>query len=121
VIIAIGSMVLPAIEAAKLLEKERLGVRVVNARYVKPLDKKLILKAIKGAEKVVTVEEGVLEGGFGSAVLELLAEEKINVPVVRLGLPSEFIGHGRREQVLDKYGLTAEKICQKIKEEVKAC
>lgn len=120
VIIAIGSMVFPAIEAAKLLEKDKLGVKVVNAKYVKPLDKKLILKAIKGAEKIVTVEEGVLEGGFGSAVLELLAEERINIPVMRLGFPSEFIGHGKREQVLDKYGLTAEKICYKIKEELRA-
>jgi 1-deoxy-D-xylulose-5-phosphate synthase len=121
VIIAIGSMVEPAIGAAALLEKNGIGAKVINAKYIKPLDKKLILRAIKGAEKIVTVEEGVLDGGFGSAVLELLAEEKIDVTVVRLGLPSEFIGHGKREQILDKYCLTAEKICRKIKEEVKVC
>jgi 1-deoxy-D-xylulose-5-phosphate synthase len=104
-IIALGSMVGPSIEAAKLLGK----ARVINARSVKPLDKELILNAVKGAEQIVTVEEGVLEGGFGSAVMELL-----NRPVLRLALPSEFIEHGKRDQVLEKYGLTAEGIANAI-------
>ena len=65
--------------------------------------------SLKGAEKIVTVEEGVLEGGFGSAVMELL-----NRPVLRLGLPSAFIEHGKREQILEKYGLTAEGIKNSI-------
>jgi 1-deoxy-D-xylulose-5-phosphate synthase len=106
VIVAIGSMVHPAREAA-----QKLGnVKVINARFIKPLDKELIINAVKGAERIVTVEEGVLDGGFGSAVMELLSEEKISVPVLRLGLPSEFIEHGKREQMLEKYGLTAEGI-----------
>ncbi|MFA6548583.1 MAG: 1-deoxy-D-xylulose-5-phosphate synthase [Candidatus Margulisiibacteriota bacterium] len=109
--IAIGSMVAPAMEAAKMLG----NAQVINARFVKPLDRKLILKAAKEAKLVVTVEEGVLDGGFGSAVLELLAEEKVTVPVVRLGLPSEFIEHGKREQVLEKYGLTANRIADTVK------
>jgi len=115
-IIAIGSMVYPAREAA-----QKLGdAKVVNARFIKPLDKDLIINAVKGAEKVVTVEEGVLEGGFGSAILELLAEKGIKTPVIRIGLPSEFIEHGKREQMLEKYGLTAEGIYQQIREELKA-
>ena len=115
-IIAIGSMVYPAREAA-----QKLGdAKVVNARFIKPLDKDLIINAVKGAEQVVTVEEGVLEGGFGSAILELLAEKGIKTPVIRIGLPSEFIEHGKREQMLEKYGLTAEGIYQHIREELKA-
>jgi 1-deoxy-D-xylulose-5-phosphate synthase len=98
-------MVYPAREAA-----QKLGdAKVVNARFIKPLDKELIINAVKGAEKIVTVEEGVLDGGFGSAVAELL-----NRPVLRLGLPSQFIEHGKRDQILERYGLTAENIAKRI-------
>jgi 1-deoxy-D-xylulose-5-phosphate synthase len=111
-IIAIGSMVHPAREAA-----QKLGdAKVINARFIKPLDKGLIINAVKGAERAVTVEEGVLDGGFGSAVMELLSEQKINIPVLRIGLPSEFIEHGKRDQMLEKYGLSAEGIYQKVKD-----
>jgi 1-deoxy-D-xylulose-5-phosphate synthase len=98
-------MVEPAIEAAKQLGK----AKVINARFVKPLDAELIKKHTKEARLVVTVEEGVLEGGFGSAVMEML-----NKPVLRLGLPSAFIEHGKRDQILEKYGLTAEGIKKSI-------
>jgi 1-deoxy-D-xylulose-5-phosphate synthase len=114
-IIAIGSMVYPSVEAAHLLEKDNLSSTVINARFVKPLDKELILKEARIADRVVTVEEGVLDGGFGSAVLELLTDNNINVPALRIGIPSEFVVHGKREQVLEKYGLTAEGICSRIR------
>ncbi|MDD5594584.1 MAG: 1-deoxy-D-xylulose-5-phosphate synthase, partial [Candidatus Margulisbacteria bacterium] len=81
VVVALGSMVGPAIEAAK----QSGNARVINARFVKPLDKELILKEAKAAKLIITVEEGVLEGGFGSAVMELLAEAGVNTPVRRLG------------------------------------
>ena len=111
-IIAIGSMVGPSIEAA-----EKLGqTKVINARFVKPLDKDLIVKEAGKAEQVVTVEEGVLEGGFGSAVMELFSEAGVSVPVQRIGLPSKFIEHGKRDEILDEYGLTAEKIFNQINE-----
>ncbi|MFA5183637.1 MAG: transketolase C-terminal domain-containing protein, partial [Syntrophales bacterium] len=113
-VVAIGSMVHPALEAAKLAEKDGVGATVLNARFVKPLDRDLILREAKKADHIVTVEEGVLEGGFGSAVLELLAAEGIVKPVTRLGLPSKFIGHGKREYVLDRYGLTAVGIAKVI-------
>jgi 1-deoxy-D-xylulose-5-phosphate synthase len=110
VIFAIGSMVYPSIEAAKLAEAKSISSIVVNARFVKPLDKELIIRLAKGSDKVVTVEEGVLEGGFGSAVAELLDDSDVQKPVKRMGLPSKFIEHGTRNQILDLYGLTAEKI-----------
>lgn len=111
VVIAIGSMVYPAIEAAKKLE----NVEVINARFVKPLDRNLIIKAAKKADHIITIEEGTLCGGFGSAVEELLQDEGINLSVKRLGLPDEFIEHGSRQQILDIHGLTSEKIYQVIK------
>jgi 1-deoxy-D-xylulose-5-phosphate synthase len=114
-IIAIGSMVYPSIEAAKLLEKDGIAATVINARFVKPLDKELILKTVKSADKIVTVEEGVLDGGFGSAVLELLSEAKIKKPIQRLGLPSKFIEQGKRPELLEIYGLTSQRIYQSIK------
>ncbi len=112
-IIAVGSMVYSSVEAAKSLEKEGVAATVINARFVKPLDKKLILDSIKSADRIITVEEGVLEGGFGSAVLELLSEEGINVPIHRIGLPSEFIEQGKRSELLESYGLTADGIKEK--------
>jgi 1-deoxy-D-xylulose-5-phosphate synthase len=110
VIFALGSMVYPAVEAAKLAETKGINSTVVNARFVKPLDAELIIQLAKGSDKIVTVEEGVLEGGFGSAVAELLADRDIEKPIKRIGLPSKFIEHGTRAQILDIYGLTAEKI-----------
>jgi 1-deoxy-D-xylulose-5-phosphate synthase len=114
-IISIGSMVYPAVEAARLLEKDGVAATVINARFVKPLDKDLIIKEVKTANKIVTIEEGVLEGGFGSAVLELLSENGLNIPVQRLGLPSKFIEQGKRAELLKIYGLTPQKIYQQIK------
>lgn len=113
-LIALGSMVLPSLEAASMLEKQGLSGAVINARFAKPLDRDLFDKISKGARFIFTVEEGVLSGGFGSAV-----QEALGCPVIRLGLPDEFIPHGKREILLEKYGLTAQGIADKIKSAVK--
>lgn len=115
-ILALGSMVYPAYEAAERLEKEGVAATVVNARFVKPLDEKLIMKLAKETQLIVTLEEGVLSGGFGSAVLEFFARQKdMEAPkIITLGIPDRFIEHGRRDLLLDGLGLSA----QKIKEEV---
>ncbi len=110
VIIAIGSMVLPSLEAAKELEKGGFSVGVVNSRFVKPLDIDLFRNLTEKAKFIFTVEEGILEGGFGSAVAEAL-----NRSIYRLGLPAEFIPHGKRDLLLEKYGLTAEGMFENIK------
>ncbi len=110
--LAIGNMVYPALKAAHLLEKEGLSAAVVNARFVKPLDRELILNQARRIKKVVTVEENVLQGGFGAAVLELLAQEGLNIPVKMIGLPDKFIEHGAPDLLREKYGLTPEKIAQ---------
>ena len=97
-ILAIGNRVWPAVEAAKELEKEGIRATVVNCRFVKPLDKELILETAQQSNRVITVEENVLQGGFGSAVLELLAEEGLTgIRVVRLGIADQFIEHASQQ------------------------
>ena len=108
-LIAFGSMVGPSLDAVELLEAQGLSGTLINARFVKPLDEKLLQKTGAEFDFIFTAEEGVLDGGFGSAVMEA-----INKPVVRLGLPSEFICCGKREVLLEKYGLTKEGIAKKI-------
>lgn len=110
-IIALGSMVIPSFQASQILKNDGLTGTVVNACFVKPLDKPLLEKIAKKVKMVFTVEDGIKEGGFGSAVMECLGQ-----PVIRLGLPDEFIPCGKRDFLLDKYGLTKEGIAKKIKE-----
>jgi 1-deoxy-D-xylulose-5-phosphate synthase len=116
-IIALGHMVYPSLKAAEQLELEGIDVSVVNARFVKPLDKELILDLALKIGTLITVEENVLQGGFGSAVLELLEEQGLSqVRVKRIGLPDIFIEHGSQEVLRDKYGLTARGIMNTVKE-----
>ena len=114
-IIAIGSMVYPSLEAADTLASEGIRATVVNARFVKPLDAELVASTALGVPHLVTVEEGCLMGGFGSAVLEELEARNIRTPVTRIGLPDKFIEHGGRDFILDKYGLSAEGIADCIR------
>ncbi|MFH0913505.1 MAG: 1-deoxy-D-xylulose-5-phosphate synthase [Candidatus Omnitrophota bacterium] len=109
-ILALGSMVMPSLEAVELLKKDGLSGTLVNARFAKPLDRKLFMQVVSGIKNVFTVEEGIAEGGFGSAVSEIM-----EMPVTRIGLPGEFITHGSREILLGKYGLTSQGIASKIK------
>ncbi len=113
-VVAYGSMVIPASEALEALEKEGLSGTLINARFVKPLDGDLLRQIGSDNDPIFTVEEGVLEGGFGSAVAEA-----INKPVIRIGLPLEFICQGKRDMLLDKYGLNSIKIAQTIKERLR--
>jgi len=115
-IIAIGVTVAPAVEAANRLEQEGLSVSVVNARFVKPLDRDLILAVAKQVKCLVTVEESSRMGGFGSAVLELLSDEMIvNVPTRCIGLPDWYIEQGPQDLLREKYGLTANGIHEQAK------
>lgn len=108
-IIAYGSMVYPAVDAAERLAKNGIQATVVNARFVKPLDAETILAIAKEKNIIVTVEEAYLAGGFGSAVMELLEENNMQdaVKVVRLGVPDEIVTHGDPATLLAEYGLDA--------------
>ncbi|MFA5321298.1 MAG: 1-deoxy-D-xylulose-5-phosphate synthase [Smithella sp.] len=115
-VIAIGSTVGPALAAAKHLSAEGFDIKVINARFVKPLDEKLILKTVVATNKIITIEENMLQGGFGSAVLELLAEKGVaGVRVKRLGIPDEFVKHATQAQQRRKYGIDEEGIVRAIK------
>jgi len=115
-IIAIGVMVSEAMEAARRLKEDGVSVGVINARFVKPLDKTLIRDMAKQVKCLVTVEEGSRMGGFGSAVLELLSEEEQwELPTKVLGLPDWYIEQGPQDLLREKYGLTADGIYDQAK------
>jgi len=109
-ILAIGATVYPALAAAEELEKRGYQATVVNARFVKPLDDNLILTLAARRGRVLTVEENVLQGGFGSAVLELLMDRGLLIPVKRLGIPDVFVEQGAPALLREKYGLDAKGI-----------
>lgn len=115
-IVAIGVTVWQAVEVAKRLEQEGVSVAVVNARFVKPLDGDLIGAVAKRVRCLVTVEEHAKMGGFGSAVLESLSEQGIQVPTKVMGLPDWYIEQGPQDLLREKYGLTAEGIYEGAKE-----
>ena len=110
-ILAFGAMLQPALEAGA-----ELGATVANMRFVKPLDHALVLRLATSHDLVVTVEENVLEGGAGSAVLESLAAQGAEVPVLQLGLPDQFVEHGDPAQLLSDCGLDAPGIARSIRE-----
>jgi 1-deoxy-D-xylulose-5-phosphate synthase len=97
-----------------LLAAEELDASVVNMRFVKPLDKDMVLSMVKTHDALVTVEDNVVTGGAGSAVNELLANAKLSVKTLNLGLPDRFMNHGSREQLLSEAGLDAEGIAASV-------
>jgi 1-deoxy-D-xylulose-5-phosphate synthase len=107
-IFAIGSTVYPALQAADTLRLQGIKAGVVNARFVKPLDAELILAAARRTGRIMTVEENALQGGFGSAVLELLHDNDLqDVKVRRLGLPDSYIEQGSQAQLRKDVGIDA--------------
>jgi 1-deoxy-D-xylulose-5-phosphate synthase len=116
-IIAVGSMAHPALQAAEILALEGVSAAVMDPRFIKPLDRDLIVSKAGACGRVLTVEEGVVTGGFGSAVVELLSEEGLQqVKCVRLGIDDSFVGHGSRSELLLEAGLTPEKIALAARE-----
>jgi 1-deoxy-D-xylulose-5-phosphate synthase len=116
VIFAIGSMVATAFAAVQQLEQEGMRVALVNARFAKPLDKETILRFAQRVPRFVLVEENTVCGGFGAAVLELLAHEGIaDVQVKHLGVPDEFIEHGSVDILRRLAGLSAEHIVEAVR------
>lgn len=114
-LLAVGSMVVPAMEAAGKLSAEGINVTLVNVRFIKPLDEKLILELCASHKKVVTIEENVLQGGFGSAILELLADHNLyNHAVLRLGYPDAYVEQGDQQELQIRYGLDSAGIAGSI-------
>ncbi len=120
-ILAVGTMVYPSIHASERLRANGFDVGVVNCRFIKPLDGETIEALARGAGRLITVEENMLEGGFGSAVLEYLEEKGIRCDLKRIGAPDRFIEHGSQEELRHAIGLDVEGIEKRAREVLKGC
>ena len=118
-ILAVGKMAWTALEAAELLVARGIDCGVVDMRWVKPLDRAAVRDAC-GCDLVVTLEDNVLAGGFGAAVLEDMADEGLSAPVLRLGLPDAFVPHGSVDELLADLGLDAEGVAKSIETRLRA-
>ncbi len=113
-ILAIGNRVHPALKAAETLRDKGVDAGVINMRFVKPLDTKLIDEALKRSDKLVTVEDNMLAGGFGSAVAEYLADHNKTAHLLRLGIDDEFAPHGKSNWLYDQIGISENAIVKHI-------
>jgi len=119
-LIALGTMVLPALAAAELLAAQGVSATVVNARFVCPLDERVITGLARSVGRLVTVEENVPMGGFGSAVSECLDRNGLSAtPLMRIALPEEFVAHGKRDTLLQQVGLDGPGIARRTREWVR--
>ncbi len=115
-IVAVGDLVNQAMVAAEQLSEQGIEISVIDARFVKPLDADLILSQAEKVPFVITAEENSLQGGFGSAVLELLNDVGLVIPVMRLGIPDSFVGQGTQAELRQQLGLDAAGIVAKVKQ-----
>lgn len=113
--LAVGTMVDAASRAADILRRESMEAAVANMRFVKPLDEELLCRWAKQKKLLVTLEENVLAGGFGSAVLEFLADHGFSVPVLRIGIGDSFVEQGTRQELLELCGMAADQIAARVK------
>jgi 1-deoxy-D-xylulose-5-phosphate synthase len=114
-IYGLGAMLPEAMRLAAMLEREGFSAAVINPRFAKPIDRECVADFGRLCGLLITLEDHVLAGGFGSAVLETLNELELPVPVVRVGWPDAFIEHGKVEALREKYGLTAEAALEKAR------
>lgn len=114
-IIGIGKMVSRAVEVSNLLKEVGIEAEIINARFLKPLDKKFILKSISKTRKVVTIEDNLLKGGLGSSIIELVNSSKIkNIKVKTFGYNDCFVEHGKTEELEERYKMNADSISKDI-------
>jgi len=113
-IFALGALVPMAQEVAAKLEGEGISAAVINARFAKPIDVRMVEFYGRTVDAIVTLEDHVLEGGFGSAVLERLNDLGLQTPVIRIGWPDQFIEHGKPDALRAKYGVSVESALEKL-------
>ncbi len=114
-ILTFGTTIPMAMEAAKTLEKQGISVKVINARFIKPLDEEMLHSLLQKRMPILTVEEAMLEGGFGSAVLEFAHDHNYHSAVIdRIGIPDKFIEHGSVNKLLEEISLTTDQVITKI-------
>lgn len=120
-ILALGTMVLPALAAAEHLALDGISATVVNARFVCPLDERVIAGLARSVGRIVTVEEGVIAGGFGSAVSECLDRLELSGTAhLRLGVPDQWVRHGKRDKLLEQLGLDAAGIASRTRDWIRS-
>ena len=115
VILAIGIMVKHAIEAKELLLQEGINPTIVNARFLKPIDEKLLENLFDNHKKVVTIEDNVITGGLSTNINKFIIDNKYNIDITNIALPEEFIPHGNSDEIYESVGLSPSKIADKIK------
>ena len=114
-LVAIGTMVATAEALAGTLQADGIACAVINARFIKPLDRELISHWARATRKVVALEEGCAPGGFSSAVAELLADERILRPLLRCAMPDHLVQHGDQARLMDEEGLSPEALLRRIR------
>jgi len=120
-VITIGTMARPAQKAIEQIETEyQTTIAHYDIRYLKPLDEIMLHEIAKKFKQIITIEDGVIQGGFGSAVLEFMSDNNYSTPVKRLGIPDSFIEHGTPEELYTMLGLDADGIAKSIAECMKS-
>lgn len=114
-IIAIGKMIDKAVDVANILRKKNIQSQIINIRFLKPLDKELIISSIKKTKNVVTIEDGILNGGLYTGILDIINRSNIKeVNVIPFGYDDCFVTHGSTEELEKRYGTDAENIAKLI-------
>ncbi|MBU5214291.1 1-deoxy-D-xylulose-5-phosphate synthase [Heyndrickxia oleronia] len=113
-ILTFGTTIPMALEATNLLQKQGLSVKVINARFIKPMDENMLHDLLSLNLPILTIEEAVLQGGFGSAVIEYAHDHGFTNTIDRMGIPDQFIEHGSVNQLLQEIGMTTEEVVKKV-------
>ncbi len=120
-VLTLGTMAIPSAKAIEIIEKEQhVSIAHYDLRFLKPLDESMLHEVAMNFKKIITIEDGVINGGFGSAVLEFMADNNYTPQLKRLGIPDSFIEHGTPEELYHMLGLDVEGIAARISEQIKA-
>lgn len=114
-VLAIGNMVKHAIEAKEILLKDNINPTIVNSRFLKPIDEDLLHRILKSHKKIVTIEDNVIAGGFGSVINKFILDNNYNVDIINIGIDGQFVQHGNADELYKILGLSPESIAAKIK------
>lgn len=114
-VLAIGNMVQKALNVKEILAKDNINITVVNARFLKPMDEKLLHELIKIHSKVITIEDNVISGGFGSRINKFIIDNNYNVKVENIGIPDKYVEHGNVDELFEAIGMSDEQISNRIK------
>ena len=118
-ILSIGHVGNYVVEASKILEKENIDIAHYDMRFVKPLDEDLLHKVAKKYKRIITIEDGTIVGGFGSAILEFMSKNSYSIEIKRLGVPDKFIEQGSFNELIAECGFDVEGIVKEVRNCIK--